>query len=225
MASELPATILAVHTPKAAGTTLKHHFETVFTADELLFDYADDPADPSTAWNLDPERFAAAPIRSIAPHRVVYGHFAARKYAAVPDAFRMTFLRHPVDNLVSIYRFWMKQPPDIWPNPLFRYVRQNDFTLTRFATLPTMRLLYSEVYYGGFDMTAFDFVGDYERYAEELMRLEPALGVTFDRTVHLNRTHPERTRPGEPLLGTAERATLTRLLARDIEFYEAWRGR
>lgn len=220
-----PAPIVAVHTPKAAGTTLKHHFEQAFDERELQFDYTDDPADPSSAWNLDPERFARAPITSIAPHRIVFGHFAARKYGGLRDAFRLTFLRHPVDNVISIYRFWMKHGRDEWQSPLFRYVRGAELSLERFAELPLIRYLYSRVYFADGALDGFAFVGDHGRFDDELARLGAALGVTFDPAVHLNPTDASgRSRAGERP-GRAVLATLTRLLADDIELYEAYRGR
>ena len=215
--------IISVHTPKAAGTTFLQQLRIVFGEENLLLDYSDDPADNSSRWNIDPEFFGLDSAFSIAPYRVVHGHFHPAKYNKLDEAFRMTFLRHPIDNVTSIFRFWSTNPSGMWRSPLFRYFKENKLSVQRLAMLPAIRFLYSQTYFGGFDMSRFDFVGDYSDYPGELKRLGGRLGVEFDLALSLNVTLAIQ---GKNLqVDSPDSFALSDILAEDIRFYERYAGK
>ena len=215
--------IISVHTPKVAGSAFRHQLQAIFSETELLLDYGDDPADHRSRGNLDPESYRLSPITAIAPHRVVHGHFRPQKYDALGDAFRLTFLRHPVDNVMSIYQFWRISAAEPWKTPLHRYFVENDLSVRRLAMLPAIRFLYSRTYFGGFDMTRFNFIGDYRDYPKELRRLGLLLGVEFDPELYINVT-PGATND-DPRKNESDIAALSEILAGDIKFYERYAGR
>lgn len=215
--------IVSVHTPKVAGSTFLQHLRTVLGVDTLLLDYEDDPADHRSQGSLDPISYQFDRIKTIAPYRAVHGHFRPEKYDGLGSAFRLTFLRHPVENVISIYRYWRAHPTEMWSTPLFCYFKEHALSLKRLAMLPTIRFLYSKTYFGGFDMNRFDFIGDYGDYSQELQRLGVQLGVEFDFDLRVNVT-------GEILgddskFDASEIAALTETLAEDIKFYEQYAGR
>lgn len=215
--------VISVHTPKVAGTSFIKQLQTAFGDDFLLLDYSEDPADVRSRRNIDPESYRLEFIKDISPFRVVHGHFHISKYDGLSDAFRLTFLRHPIDNLLSIYDFWSLQSVDIWDNPLFKYFKEKSLTPERFAMLPAIRYLYTYTYFGGFDMSRFDFIGDYQFYSNELLRLGDLLGVNFEPSVRLNAT---QTLPGyQPRTNLVNRSILEDLLAEDIRFYEKYAGK
>ncbi len=86
-----PHRIISVHFPKAGGTSL-HTQLAGLLHDDLVFDWTHDPLTPAGA------EIGTFPVGK----RIVHGHFRAQRYSGV-DAYWMTFLRHPVDNLISIY--------------------------------------------------------------------------------------------------------------------------
>lgn len=215
--------IISVHTPKVAGSTFLQQLRTVFEDDSLLLDYSDDPADHRSQGSLDPNSYQLEPIRTIAPYRAVHGHFRPEKYDGIGQAFRLTFLRHPVNNVISIYRFWRAHPAEMWNTPVFRYFKEHALSVQRLAMLPTIRFLYSKTYFGGFDMNRFDFIGDYGDYTRQLQRLGVRLGVEFDLGLRVNVTQDTL---GDDLKSDAsEIAALTEILADDIKFYEQYAGR
>jgi hypothetical protein len=215
--------IVSVHTPKAAGTSFIQQLRTTFGEDSLLLDYSEDPADVRSRQNMDPESYRLELTKSIFPFRVVHGHYHISKYDGLSDAFRLTFLRHPIDNLLSIYDFWSLQSIDTWDNPLFKYFKEKSLPPERFAMLPTIRYLYTRTYFGGFDMSRFDFIGDYQHYSTELFRLGALLGVGFEPSVRLNVT---QNLPGyQPRINSVDRAILGELLVEDILFYEKYVGK
>src|SRR5262249_37714095 len=100
--------VISVHFPKAAGSSLHQSFIAAYGNDAVYIDNIDDPADPCSLYNLDPDACGckAQKNSSILGARVIHGHFHPSKYEFVKHAKRITFLRHPVDNLISIYYYW-----------------------------------------------------------------------------------------------------------------------
>lgn len=215
------AGIVSIHVPKAAGTTLLALFREGFGTDAVVMDYDDDPAQPGAASHIDPCGWnAARPRRLPDGARVVHGHFPARKYDLVADVLRVTFLRHPIDNLVSIYCYWRKIPPQ--DSALHRHFLAQQLGLLEMARLPLLRWLFSRTYFGGFDMAAMDFVGSYENRARDLGRLGALLGTPLDPALHLNATEPEGDDAERQSLLADSRlmAKLAEIVADDIGFYE-----
>ncbi|MBV5349908.1 hypothetical protein JZU71_01740 [bacterium] len=197
----------------------------IYGENNVLLDYNDDPVDPRSRISIDPAFYRLNPIRSIATRKLVHGHFCPGKYDCLSNAFRLTFLRHPVDNVFSIYRFWSAHDKDDWDSPVFHYFKEHSLSLERFAMLPKIRYLYSEVYFGGFDMGRFNFIGDYRNYDEELLRLGALLGVEFDMSVRLNTTQGCSNEFCSVI--DAERKhdeSLRNILDQDIRFYERYAG-
>lgn len=215
--------IVSVHTPKVAGSSFLHQLRTVYGETNLLLDYGDDPVDIRSRRNIDPESYRLDPITTVAPYRVVHGHFHPGKYDALGDTFRLTFLRHPVDNVISIFRFWSAHPPQMWDSPLFHYFKENALSVQRLAMLPAIRFLYSKMYFGGFDMSRFEFIGDYRDYPRELQRLGGLLGVEFDLSLRLNVT--QDIRGDGPKSTPLDTSGLSEILAEDIKFYERYAGK
>jgi hypothetical protein len=203
-----PERILAVHFPKASGSSLQVQFVQHF-GDRVLVDYSHDPITEAG------QEIAAFP----ADKQMVFGHFSPRRYAAA-DAFRLTFLRHPVDNLLSIYYYWRSLPEPGNPTHA-RFLREVPSVL-EFARYPGIQRLMSETYFGGVDMVRFDFIGFYENRAADIVRLSAAIGVPLTAEVHQNRTgHSAERQALEE--DTAVRGKLTNLLRDDVAFYEAQR--
>lgn len=222
--------IISVHMPKVAGSSFLQQLKSQFAEHELLLDYGDDPVNPLSIVSIDPNRYNVEPIKSIAPHKIVHGHFSPQKYANLNNAFRMTFLRHPIDNIMSIYYFWMAHKSDSWASSVFQYFKDENLSLVRFAMLPKIRYLYTRSYFFDFDMKCFDFIGDYAKYDEELVRLGKCLGVTFDLNGRVNITKeyfesPPSINNEREINAKTEYDTLAVILKDDIDFYERYKGK
>jgi hypothetical protein len=202
--------IVAVHFPKAAGSSLRSQFSEIF-GDDLALDY-DRP--PLTLGAAKKAEFPAG-------KRVVYGHFRPQRYA-VADAFWMTFLRHPVENLISIYFFWQlfREPT----NDLHGLFLEERPSILDFATYPGIRRLMSQTYFGGFDMERFDFIGFHELRDQDIPRLAAMLDLPLKPEVHDNKTVEQAHRQSIES-DTAILRKLTDLLAEDVAFYDRLRNR
>jgi hypothetical protein len=205
-----PARVISIHFPKAAGTSLHVQFAQLL-GHQVALDYAHDPL---TSAGCETSEFPSG-------KRLVHGHFRAQRYAST-NAYWMTFLRHPVNNLYSIYFFWRNYPET--DNAVHaRFLRERP-SILEFATYPGINRLMSETYFGNFDMSRFNFIGFYETRDADIPRLSKDLGLPLVVGVHQNPT-PETSERLEMEADLSVRQQLTDLLNADVAFYERqWRN-
>lgn len=212
--------IISVHFPKAGGSSLRQSLVASYGADAVLCDYKDDPKDPCSQYSLDPVGCRRKARERGLPTgiKVVHGHFHPSKYDFVDDAKRITFVRHPVDNVISIYYYW--QTLDT-AHCLFNYFRDSRLTLLDLAFLPAIRYLFSRTYFGGVDLTRFDFIGFMDSYAEDLKKLGQLLSVPFSEFKENITTCPGyRDKVNAVKADKRLMAALSDCLSDDIKLYE-----
>lgn len=152
---------------------------------------------------------------------MVMGHFHAGRYQTT-DAFQVTFIREPVDNLISIYYFWQKLLDHGHPVHS-RFLRERPH-ITDFARHPDIRELLSKTYFGGVNFDQFNFIGFHETRDADIDRLSAQLGVPLRPDLHHNQTPLSEERQAlatQPALISQ----LTDLLARDVALYWKLRER
>src|SRR5215216_4389072 len=140
--------IVSVHFPKAGGHALLVQLRYLLR-DSLLEDYSHDPLGPNGGEVVD-----ELPLGI----RMVHGHFHAARYEKVENAFRFTFLRHPVEYQLSQYFFWRTFPEFDPDSAHAKFLREMP-TIEEFARSGPTRRMMSQTYFGRYDMSRFDFVG------------------------------------------------------------------
>lgn len=192
----------------------------VFGESQVLMDYDDPPVNPASDFIIDPVSWhTRRPTYLPELTQVVHGHFRPEKYDLIKNAFRLTILRHPVDNLISIYFYWKKIPPQ--PNAVHQYFLANNLDILGLARLPIMQNLYNYTYFGGWDMRCMDFIIKHENRVDDLQHLSAMLGIKIDTTLHLNATDPDNVNQEKEELIADEglMSCLRDLLSEDICFY------
>jgi hypothetical protein len=219
--------MISVHVPKCAGTSFFRAIEAAYGAGSIRRDYDDRPLDPAAPMNLDPDgwlaRSAEAAPGALRGFRVVHGHFHMHKYRGVKARLRVTFLRDPVERLVSHYAFWRNRPGA--GHALHEYVLAQNLTLDAFARLPFLRTCFSEVFFRGVDLGELDFIGFHDRAGADMERLSALAGVRLVLPVTNPNPDPGYRQMVEALhADTARLGRLRDLLADDIAFYEKARA-
>lgn len=209
--------LISVHAPKAGGTSIGRSLQKAFGSG-YRGENSDDPASPLSERNLHPARYFSR--NRILPLEVncIHGHFHPGQFNVEEKTFLFTMLRHPVSNIISIYTFW--KTLESQGQPLHDYFLREQLDIIETARLPLLRWLYSQTYFGGFDMGRFDMIGRHEDRGTDLLRLGTLLGLTIDGNEYSNSTPLSHER--DELL--ADHALLRRLhiiLADDIRFYES----
>ncbi len=163
--------------------------------------------------------FALLDRRKISSCRLIHGHFSPEKYRnSFPNAIYLTFYRHPVQQLVSLYYFWKRVVPTKDKNPLRMRLLKEDLSMRAFSEMVCCpenieRFLYF------YRLENFDFVGISEAHGAslELFSLQYLPGVRLEaESANVN--------PDKPIgegydldLETLE--SLGRLLAPMVELY------
>jgi len=222
-----PAPLLvSLHLPKTAGTSFA---ETLRAACGVGFraDYDDLPMQHGT-WRRRRDAVRgglALRGRLGADVTCIHGHFLALKYriALGPRPVRyITWLRDPVQRLVSHHAYWRRDYDGSDPaQPLRNRMLREDWSFERFALGREMRNVYRQ-YLWGFDLARFDFIGITERYESDLDRLAPILGC--EPVVAAALVNPESGDDGyevEPGL----RRRIERHHAADVALYQRVLGR
>jgi hypothetical protein len=209
--------IISVHVPKSAGTSLLHIYKQAFGQQAILMDNADDPCDPTSTRNLDPIGYFSRATSLPEGCRIVHGHFHPGKYAAQHDAFRLTFLRDPIDTMLSIHAFWQDLAVS---HPLHTYFKKQQLGVCEMARLPLLKNMLSRSYFENIDLASFDFIGRYEHFQDDVKRLSGMLGIELDADVYLNKTPRAKAHEGDAIARERLRAKLRDILIDDVRFYE-----
>lgn len=217
----MAASVVAVHIPKTAGTSLRSALAGGF-GEGLRLDYDDRPL-TLPRWQRQrlalghALRHAGRPLEA----RCIYGHFLPLKYRWRRGAEFITWLRDPVQRVVSRYHHYLR---DCAAGEIAhaRWGLVPGLSLEAFCRLPHYQNLYAQ-YLWGFGLGNFDFIGFVERFPEDLARLAERYRLPALKAVTVN-TNPQRESEGYAV--PSRTAALIRdLNARDCALYDAARRR
>jgi hypothetical protein len=220
--------LIFVHIPKSGGTSMRAAVTEFFSRDLVLADYEDRPNDPISPMNIDPhgflDRCRQQNALTLANKTAVIGHFWIAKYEGVAADVRATILRDPITRAISQFFFWPAQNTN---NALHQYVISNHLTFMEFARIPRVNSLYTSIYFRDVDMVQFDFIGTYDRLAQDWTQTLARMGIVpalprreLNRTIDLDTEYDARR--SEILQDHRMMAQLRDLFADDLRFYERY---
>lgn len=226
MSSSTDRIVVSVHVPKTAGTTFKAMLQKCFGS-ALLLDYGDDlfgeemrpkglSGAVARAWRAAIARRALLPGK-LDPkrHRCVHGHFFASKYDWLEDrAFLATWLRDPVERVVSHYYFFLNRPSRA--NPVRARIRE--LSLEQFAAEPPLRDVQSRIL-GGVPLERFGFVGLQSEFNAMVGSFFSSIGTTTPEIVSRNRT-----KRATHAVSEATREWIRRMNQKDLRLYDEARA-
>jgi hypothetical protein len=177
--------IISLHLPKTAGSSFRFALATHFGR-ALLLDYADPPIMSVPAYERNRGALKAS-IRNGNRGRpgieCIHGHFLPLKYlllGARQEVTFITWMRHPVERMVSHYRYWRRIYDPRKAQGLQQTVVEQAWSLERFCLGPELRNFYAQFLWG-FPLEQFAFVGITEFYEEDLAYFSREyLGTTLD---------------------------------------------
>jgi hypothetical protein len=211
--------LISVHIPKTGGASLGQQLHKLYK-DRIQLLYEAVPV-------IDPKEDLPPGIDA------VHGHIWPHNYDQISNAFRVVFLRHPVDLAISRYfdkksQYW---PPwtsrERWTSILRRSPPHPDnwgrtppdiLTFTRQSPSQTQLIDH-------YDMARFDFIGFYETRKADMIRLGAVTGLQFDETLHVNKTRHWWKERQEVLADARKMALLADILGPQICIYEALKSR
>ncbi len=185
--------IIFAHHAKTGGSTLVKAFEATYGRENVYFD-EDARLLRNNGWfkrkyiNVR-QRFSRWEER--AGYKVIHGHMNPDKYRrAFPGAFFVTLYRHPFEQLLSHYHYWLRSPHLTHTHPLCAWLHEEHPSAEEFAErFITRRIIKNRLRV--FDPDRFDFVGITERLDDSMQLLRsrlPELSVS----VGPQRVNPEK---------------------------------
>jgi hypothetical protein len=180
--------MISIHIPKTGGTTFVEVLRTC--AQEVFYLDYDYGWQPSPTALFCRGKQITAPFESVIddvgslPGRsVIHGHFQAKKYTGrFPNAIYVTWLRDPVERIISNYLYWQRS--NLPGDTKWEQVTGQQMSLEQFAQLDYARDL-QQAYLFPLAVEEFDFIGITEEYDRslELFRRLFCPDAQFDATV------------------------------------------
>ncbi|MEZ5293359.1 MAG: hypothetical protein R2745_19915 [Vicinamibacterales bacterium] len=163
--------IVSVHMPKTAGRSFEAALRRRFGA-AILEDYGTYPLNtpPGVRQRAAIEACLAHASQAFDGIDCIHGHFLPIRYLLLASARPVTFvtwLRHPVQRVLSHYHYWHRAYDPATAPPLHRRVVEEQWSLERFCLSDEMRNVYAQFLWG-FPIDNFDFVGITEHYDDDL---------------------------------------------------------
>ena len=208
--------LLSVHVAKAGGTSTKKILETAY-GNAFMADYADNPADPISQRQIDPVGYYNKNLSFPDEIKCIHGHMHPGKYGIDNETIVATVLRHPIDNIISIYTYGKRHPHPT--DALHRYFLTAQLTILQMARLPLLRRLFSVTYFGDFDMGRFNLIGRHEHREEAIKKMSNLVGAPFELDIRENITPSDQERE-DLSQNQSIRRQLEDILADDVRFDE-----
>jgi len=197
--------IISVHIPKCGGTSFRVILESIYGG-SLWLNYG--------------AMFSSKELRTdLIPRgtRCIHGHFLADTFSElVPQPELVTWLRHPVERVVSNYYHFLRSPDP--RDACCRELIEKRLSLEEFAELDWMRNEATR-YMAGKSVEAFAFVGIMERYDESIQLFSSLFGVPVPAESPKFNVNPLRATESYPL-STGTYDHILSLNFRDLIAYE-----
>jgi hypothetical protein len=166
--------IIFAHQGKCGGSTLVAALRNSYGPENVYND-----TDQNERWAkhkitrfLDERLENRRMYRERASYKVIHGHFVPQKYRrAFPEALYITLFRNPIQQLVSLYYYWLRSPVIGNLHPYRRILMERKLSLTDFAELIAQPGRIRKIVLG-FRLEYFHFVGITEAYDSSLKLLK-----------------------------------------------------
>jgi len=205
--------IVYIHIPKTAGSSVLSLFREIFQNDEIVQVKRDlFNRKPET----DPSRLL---LDSIQPTtKVLHGHFTYNELQLVidryPNAKIITFLRQPVDRVLSNYTFFKKRILTGRVDPSQKH--RVDESLLTYARLPQSRNRMHS-FLDGLKLNDLYFIGFVENFENDVKALFQSLNLNIRNVPFINRN--SIVTPSDLALTESEIAQLNKLNHKDHLLY------
>lgn len=185
--------IVSLHLPKTAGSSFKKSLHSHF-GDALFSDYDDRPLNMSALDRQKSALEASLQNRNLDLSGIdcIHGHFLPMKYlymATAREVKFVTWLRNPVDRLLSHYNYWQQDCDLKAVTALRRKVIEESWSLENFCLADELKNFYG-TFLWAFPISNFDFIGITEFYQEDFSY--------FSRHYFGREMAPERVNIGRP---------------------------
>jgi hypothetical protein len=171
--------IISIHIPKCGGTSFRRVLQEIY-GEGVWLNYGAIFSQPQARPGLFPRGT-----------RCIHGHFLGDAFdELVPQPRLVTWLRHPVERVVSNYYHFLRSPD--MRDACCRELLERGLSLEEFAELDWMRNEATR-YMAGKPAESFEFIGIMERFSDSLRIFGEAFGVAVPSDAPRENVNPART--------------------------------
>jgi hypothetical protein len=190
--NKLPRFIF-VHIIKTGGTTLREVIKKIYGSKYLL----------DRSWKRNKKSRIYVPETSKYPEDykkfyVIHGHFTAKKYSHLKKWKMITFLRNPIERIISHFSSWSGN-------------YKKDISIIEFAKIYANHMTYIT----GGNLDQFDFIGLTEYYDESIKQLQKTLSLKFPNQYPYKNKTPKKVK-----ITKKQKRIIVDLNREDIALYE-----
>jgi len=201
--------LLSIHIPKTAGRTFREILKSQYGVDGVL--------------SLD-HHYLTKHNEQLADHPtdqypVIHGHLPYQQISkvALPSSRYITWLRHPVDRVISNYYYYKHS---VFPAKLKRNPSAQLISIEDFIKRPKRRNIINQ-YLEGINLEALFFVGFQEQFNEDVVRLGRKLHWRISELpLQLRVNENERTKQSAPSLSEELIMKIRKCNEKDLALYE-----
>jgi hypothetical protein len=213
--------IISIHIPKTAGVSFQAHLQSLFGA-RMLLDYGDwvgiDTPEANERRTARVAEMRAQRDGLLEHFDLIYGHFAADKYADLfPVAQYTAFFRDPYQQMVSLYEFFSRSRPgeeEDYLHPGAEIFHQWGPTLPEFIASASN---VQTSFLGTIAVEDMTVVGLTEQYERSVSLFGAAFNLRAAVEPHRLNANPDRGEHYE--IDAVVRAAVDRHCAADVETY------
>lgn len=204
-----PPQLISVHIPKTAGSSFRRFLESLYGS-SLRCLYTEE----ETAPRHIPKLQIAKKVRCL------HGHFQATAFDEMyPRTRKITWLRDPVERVVSSYYQYHRWPPEPDGSPFLRGLIEEGWSVLDFARSDEM-VQQVRWYFNGIPFEKFFFVGITEHYDASLRMLCHLLNVKQPENLKNANINPERRVASRYALPDATRLEIEALYTPEMRLYQ-----
>ncbi|MEQ8702340.1 MAG: sulfotransferase family 2 domain-containing protein [Phaeodactylibacter sp.] len=208
--------LLSFHIPKSAGTSFRNMLRDVYGEAAVL--RFDTPLRGGGKFRVEQQPYTGRTLPNRA--RVLHGHFSWAHVNNIlelpPDIPKITWLRDPVERVVSNYFYLSKRLREILDEEGqgVNILSKMERSLTEYAQAPINQNRMSK-FLEGLDLTDFLFVGILEHMEEDLQHLSKRMGWVIEEAYQHNTTGKRKRE-----ISAEERAVIEACNAGDLALYQ-----
>lgn len=154
-----------------------------------------------------------------AEYQFIYGHFPPKKYKKTfPDALYITFFRHPVEQVLSLYYYWLRKP-DRNSHPYRDRLINEKMDVIEFAEMVNTKKNIT-AFINNRAIENYNFIGITESYNKSVELFKRMYMNDLDIEAVSERVNPEKTLGARYDLDEKTTINLNNILEKKILLYE-----
>jgi len=163
--------IISLHIPKTAGTTFKTLMMQKFINSTKIIDLKPVVKRCDGVLTNSPINF------STYREKYIHGHFTFKDFIYNEEFTYITWLRNPIERVVSHYYYFKVKPITAYTHPVEHKIKYENLSLEEFIQIPCMQNIQSYYIDSVENYDKLDFIGITDNFNQSILALKETTGI------------------------------------------------